>query len=273
MTTTSTRLDHIIAGALLIARQLPPAAGIALNGGNIHDPELQLEAERRGHPTERKERIGYSGGPYSITSVLVGGSYRLTLFSHDDSKRTDLAPPDPVTPAIAAIADAAAAELQLDEPIPYALAEAPALTVLQVSAADVARQPGDPVVPALPGPTGHCDGCGREILEIDERITDDEVCGATDGPGFEVCDSDDCRAVRELMPPDTRRRFYADVRTRTAARLAGVMADRMFPLCAGCSGAGTLSLRQESPIGPQPYAWCGAESCRAKIGQLAAEAF
>ena len=56
-------------------------------------------------------------------------------------------------------------------------------------------------------PKAHlCDACGDPI--IGEHFTDEEVCGTGDGPGFLLCDGEECKALRP-KGLRARRSFYA----------------------------------------------------------------
>ncbi len=50
-----------------------------------------------------------------------------------------------------------------------------------------------------------CDGCGKPVGT--NYFTDDEVCGASDGPGFFLCDRKRCVAKRDL-DIEARRALY-----------------------------------------------------------------
>jgi hypothetical protein len=57
-----------------------------------------------------------------------------------------------------------------------------------------------------------CDGCGKPVGT--NYYTDDEVCGAGDGPGFYLCDRKRCVAKRDL-PVEGRRALYTATRAKT----------------------------------------------------------
>lgn len=56
-----------------------------------------------------------------------------------------------------------------------------------------------------------CDGCGKPV-KPGEHHTDDEVCGATDGPGFYLCDRKRCVARLESLDVNARRELYTQQR-------------------------------------------------------------
>jgi hypothetical protein len=56
-----------------------------------------------------------------------------------------------------------------------------------------------------------CDGCGKPTNEA-TRMTDDEVCGGSDGPGFFICDRKRCSAKLEPMTVEQRREHYTKQR-------------------------------------------------------------
>lgn len=64
----------------------------------------------------------------------------------------------------------------------------------------------------LAGPP--CDGCGAPVGT--EPWTDDEICGATDGPGFYLCQRVRCRKRREAMEPEARAAHYRAIRQEFA---------------------------------------------------------
>jgi hypothetical protein len=51
-----------------------------------------------------------------------------------------------------------------------------------------------------------CDACGKPIHG--EHMTDDEVCGSSDGPGFFLCNRKRCGASYEAMTVEERRAFF-----------------------------------------------------------------
>lgn len=57
-----------------------------------------------------------------------------------------------------------------------------------------------------------CDACGKPTNEA-TRMTDDEVCQGSDGPGFFLCDRKRCTALYENLPVDERRTLFTAQRT------------------------------------------------------------
>jgi hypothetical protein len=65
----------------------------------------------------------------------------------------------------------------------------------------------------------HCDGCGRPITErTGGHVTDTEVCGDSDGPGFYLCGRARCEQERDRLDVEARRALFSSVRARNAAR-------------------------------------------------------
>ncbi len=63
-----------------------------------------------------------------------------------------------------------------------------------------------------------CDHCGKPITErTGGHVTDDEVCGASDGPGFHLCGRTRCEAQRSALDIETRWVRYAAGRSRNEA--------------------------------------------------------
>jgi hypothetical protein len=62
--------------------------------------------------------------------------------------------------------------------------------------------------------THPCDACGKPVGT--DHITDDEVCGSSDGPGFFLCDRKRCCAKREPLSVEERRALYTATRARGA---------------------------------------------------------
>lgn len=56
-----------------------------------------------------------------------------------------------------------------------------------------------------------CDACGKPCNEA-TRMTDDEVCGGTDGPGFYLCDRKRCVARYTDLGVEARRQLFATQR-------------------------------------------------------------
>ncbi len=54
-------------------------------------------------------------------------------------------------------------------------------------------------------PKHRCDACGEKI--VGEHFTDEEVCGATDGPGFFLCGDAECIESRPQSLRHRRRRY------------------------------------------------------------------
>jgi len=67
-----------------------------------------------------------------------------------------------------------------------------------------------------PEDTQHlCDACGSPI--VGEHFTDEEVCGTGDGPGFLLCDGEECKA-RRPKSIRARRQFYTFQRAHNDQR-------------------------------------------------------
>jgi len=63
-----------------------------------------------------------------------------------------------------------------------------------------------------------CDCCGQPITErTGGHVTDDEVCGATDGPGFYLCSRVRCERSRSGLDVEARRALYTAGRARNAS--------------------------------------------------------
>lgn len=56
-----------------------------------------------------------------------------------------------------------------------------------------------------------CDACGKSAPE--DYITDDEVCGCTDGPGFYLCERKRCVSKRP-EGVEERRAYYTAQRAK-----------------------------------------------------------
>jgi hypothetical protein len=64
-----------------------------------------------------------------------------------------------------------------------------------------------------------CDGCSKAITErTDGHVTDTDVCGASDGPGFYLCGRARCEQERDRLDVDARRALFSSGRARNAAR-------------------------------------------------------
>jgi hypothetical protein len=61
-----------------------------------------------------------------------------------------------------------------------------------------------------------CDGCGKPCGL--DPMTDAEVCGSTDGPGFFLCARISCETRRDALDLQGRRALYSATRLRTTAR-------------------------------------------------------
>lgn len=60
-----------------------------------------------------------------------------------------------------------------------------------------------------------CDCCGKPITErTGGHVTDTDVCGGGDGPGFLLCGRARCEALRGALDVDRRRALYAAGRIR-----------------------------------------------------------
>lgn len=69
-----------------------------------------------------------------------------------------------------------------------------------------------------------CDFCRKPITEkTGGHVTDDEVCGASDGPGFYLCGRARCEAERAALDVEARRASYA------AGRHSNEAADESTP--------------------------------------------
>lgn len=55
-----------------------------------------------------------------------------------------------------------------------------------------------------------CDGCNKSTGH--SYITDTEVCGGGDGPGFFLCDRARCTAKRDALDVEARRTLYTNTR-------------------------------------------------------------
>ena len=55
-----------------------------------------------------------------------------------------------------------------------------------------------------------CDGCGKPAGT--DPMTDEEVCGYSDGPGFNICDRKKCRWTLSRMSVEERRALYTEMR-------------------------------------------------------------
>jgi len=63
-----------------------------------------------------------------------------------------------------------------------------------------------------------CDACSKPITErTGGHVTDDEVCGTSDAPGFYLCGRARCERQRASLEIDARRSLYAEGRARNDA--------------------------------------------------------
>lgn len=62
-----------------------------------------------------------------------------------------------------------------------------------------------------------CDGCGKPCNEA-TRMTDDEVCDGSDGPGFFLCDRKRCMARYADLPVEARRDLFTAQRAINDSR-------------------------------------------------------
>lgn len=60
--------------------------------------------------------------------------------------------------------------------------------------------------------TQACDGCGKPVGT--DFMTDDEVCGSGDGPGFYRCERKRCIAKMDVMGIEERRAHYTAQRMK-----------------------------------------------------------
>lgn len=60
--------------------------------------------------------------------------------------------------------------------------------------------------------TPACDGCGKPVGTA--YFTDSEVCGASDGPGFYLCERKLCQRQFEGMTVEQRRVHYTEIRNK-----------------------------------------------------------
>lgn len=60
-----------------------------------------------------------------------------------------------------------------------------------------------------------CDACGKPVGT--EYLTDDEVCGGGDGPGFFLCSRVRCCNKRDPLTVDQRRALYTERRALNQA--------------------------------------------------------
>lgn len=57
-----------------------------------------------------------------------------------------------------------------------------------------------------------CDCCGKPVGT--EYLTDDEVCGGSDGPGFYLCQRKRCAAKQAGLSVEARRALYTAQRAK-----------------------------------------------------------
>lgn len=55
-----------------------------------------------------------------------------------------------------------------------------------------------------------CDGCGKPVGT--DPLCDDEVCGSSDGPGFNICHRKRCSNKLNSMSVEERRALYTEMR-------------------------------------------------------------
>jgi hypothetical protein len=55
-------------------------------------------------------------------------------------------------------------------------------------------------------PSPRCDGCGKPVGKT--YLTDDEVCGLGDGPGFYICTRARCASRLDRLTVEQRREIY-----------------------------------------------------------------
>lgn len=67
--------------------------------------------------------------------------------------------------------------------------------------------------------TPPCDACGRSTGAA--MVSDDEVCGSGDGPGFYLCDRLRCSQALEGITVDQRRAHYEAQRMKNKAAELG----------------------------------------------------
>lgn len=61
-----------------------------------------------------------------------------------------------------------------------------------------------------------CDACGKACNEA-TRMTDDEVCEGSDGPGFFLCDRKRCMASYAELPVEARRELFTAQRAKNGS--------------------------------------------------------
>lgn len=64
--------------------------------------------------------------------------------------------------------------------------------------------------------TPPCDACGKPVGT--DFMTDDEVVGSGDGPGFFLCDRKRCAAKRDQLDVPARKAMYAAQRAKNNAK-------------------------------------------------------
>lgn len=63
-----------------------------------------------------------------------------------------------------------------------------------------------------------CDFCGKPITEkTGGHVTDEDVCGVSDGPGFYLCGRTRCESQRDALDIEARRARYDAGRIRNDA--------------------------------------------------------
>jgi hypothetical protein len=64
-----------------------------------------------------------------------------------------------------------------------------------------------------------CDGCCKPITErTGGHVTDTEVCGSVDGPGFYLCGRARCEQERNRLDVEARRALFSRGRAWNARR-------------------------------------------------------
>lgn len=79
-----------------------------------------------------------------------------------------------------------------------------------------------------------CDGCGKPTNEA-TRMTDEEACGGSDGPGFYLCDRAACVAKLEAMTKEQRFAHYGAQRAKNNAKRR----QRALVKCEACTEIAT----------------------------------
>jgi hypothetical protein len=78
-----------------------------------------------------------------------------------------------------------------------------------------------------------CDCCGKPVL--DEHITDGDVCGNTDGPGFYLCGRARCNKRRDSLTVEQCRGLYTRQRAENETANAEGRKPRLVSLQGGAS--------------------------------------